>query len=86
MDIIKARTILACQRYELRHIDGLRIIHNRYEYRVKYEYHWTIPFAVIDRREVGRRNFKCFHSVELSNCRTVDDAVNFIEAAIEKNA
>lgn len=84
MQIIKSKEIRVGQRHELRHVDGLRIIHEGYEYRIKYDgTHSIIPTVIIDRRENGKRNFKYFTSIRL-NCNNVDDAVNVIEDAILK--
>ena len=52
-----ALCVIRNQSRNCKRFDGLRFTDNEYEYRLRYEGGFAMFFA-IERREIGRRNFK----------------------------
>ena len=72
-----AKFILAMQHNALKKIRDVRFIHKNYEYRIDYRGGFA-SYIAIDRREVGKRNFKFFGGVGAYNCMSADDAMKLV--------
>jgi len=87
MTITTARTILRSQARELNKIHGIRMVHDGYEYRLSY-CNGFAPMVGIDRREVGRRNFKYFGGLMCDKYDNVnvllEDVQNYIIKRTER--
>ena len=77
MNYYTARALMDLQAKRLRRISGERIMHNGYEYRLLYCGGFA-PTVKIDRREIGKRNFKYFKTADVHNCGTADDAMKVV--------
>lgn len=69
MTIEYARQFLAAQEKNISKLDNLRITKDGYEYRISYRGGFAAYFA-IDRRKIGKRNFKYFGGVGGYDCFT----------------
>ena len=83
MTYANARIILGLQAKNLRKIRDVRIRHNGYEYRVNY---WGgfAAYIAVDRRQIGKRNFKYFAGVDGSHCLHAEDAMKLVMRTIEE--
>lgn len=75
--------LLGTQERNLRKINGTRFIHNGYEYRIK----WFGGFAAyvgVDRRQIGKRNFKYFSGIGAFNLRSCEEVMKAIMEEIQK--
>lgn len=77
MNYKDAMSILRKQEKELKKCNDLRLYHKGYEYRLKYMPGFA-PCVAIDRREVGRRNFKYFKTLDVSKVRRFDDLMTMV--------
>lgn len=77
----EACVILNMQDRKIRKINGFRFEHNGYEYRTTYCGGFC-PMARLDRRAVGKRNFKWFDSVDISRCRNIKEVMEQINDAV----
>lgn len=55
-----AKALIGIQERGIRKIDGVRFEHKGFEYRLTYEGGFA-AFVRIDRRQVGKRNFKYYN-------------------------
>ena len=78
-----AVAVLERQAKNLRKADGVRFVHDGYEYRLSYRGGFA-PYVGIDRRRIGKRNFQYFGGVGADRCRTVDDVMKLVMAEIGK--
>lgn len=70
-----ARAVIGEQERRIRKIDGVRFAHEGYEYRLTYRGGFA-AYVAIDRREVGKRNFKYFGGVGAYDCWTVGQVMD----------
>jgi len=77
-----ALTILQLQDRNIRKIDGVRMVKGNYEYRIKY-FGGFASYVGIDRREIGKRNFKYFSCVGAAHCWSVQDVLKLVDEEIE---
>ena len=73
MTYTTARFVLDWQEKKVRKINNTRFIHGNYEYRIQYRGGFAMYLA-IDRREIGKRNFKYFSGVGASDCVNAQQA------------
>ena len=78
-----AVALINAQERRISKVNGTRFIHNGYEYRITYRGGFA-AYVPIDRRQVGRRNFKYFSGVGASDCWTVDDVMKLIMEEVER--
>ena len=76
-----AQILIEAQSHNLRKINDVRIEHDGYEYRVTYRGGFG-SYVAIDRREIGKRNFKYFGGVGAYNCWNVDQVLQLVTAKI----
>ena len=69
---------LKAQDRNIRKVNGVKFIHKGYEYRLTYMGGFA-SYVGIDRREVGKRNFKYFGGVGAYNCWTVGQVMDMIK-------
>lgn len=79
----EAKTILRMQDRRIRKIDGTRLFVGDFEYRISY-YGGFASYVAIDRRQIGKRNFKYFSGVGAYNCWTVGEVLDLINEEIMK--
>lgn len=77
-----AMIILGTQQRNLRKVNNIRIEHNGYEYRITYVGGFG-AYVAIDRREIGKRNFKYFGGIGAYNCWTADQVLTKAMELIE---
>ena len=77
MNISIAKTIVAIQEKKLNAIKDVKFVCGKYEYRANYEGGFACYIAV-DRREIGKRNFKYFTGIAGYKYATAQDAINAI--------
>ena len=80
MNVILAQTLVGMQEKRLSAIKNIRFTEGKYEYRADYRGGFACYIA-IDRREIGKRNFKYFGGVAGYKYATAQDAMN---AVVEK--
>ena len=73
--------ILRAQDKELRKLNRKRFTAGGYEYRLAYEGGFA-PGIRIDRRPVGKRNFRWYGNADVSRCATAGDAMAAVMALI----
>ena len=73
-----AVTILKAQDCNIRKVNGVKFTHNGYEYRLTYMGGFA-SYVGIDRRPVGKRNFKYFSEVGAYNCWTVGEVMDLVK-------
>ena len=83
MDIGMARVILATQNARISKLNNKRFVHKDYEYRLLYEGGF-VPVITIERRQIGKRNFKYFDLVDVSRCYGQNGAMELVMNEIEK--
>lgn len=81
MTYSQAVDLLRSQEFRVKKVDGVRFVVGRYEYRLMYEGGFA-SFVRIDRREVGKRNFKYFGGVSAFRCWSADDVMNLVKEEI----
>lgn len=85
MDIGTARMILATQGVRISKLNKRRFFHNDFEYRLLYEGGFA-PAITIERRQIGKRNFKYFDLVDVSRCYGQNGAMELVMNCINKGA
>ena len=83
MNYEQAVAFLGAQERNLRKINNVRFMHKGYEYRLKYEGGFAAFFA-IERREVGKRNFKYYKGFGAYHCWNAQEALKMAMDEIEK--
>lgn len=76
-----ACAVIGEQERRVKKIDGVRFIHEGYEYRLTYCGGFA-AYVAIDRREVGKRNFKYFGGVGAYDCWTVGQVMDKVAVEI----
>lgn len=79
-----ARAILEMQDRNIRKVNGIRMIEGNYEYRATYYGKFGAYFG-IDRRVIGKRNFKFFCGVSADKCKNVCQVINLLNDEIKKH-
>lgn len=79
----EAVALLGAQEKKLKKVNGVRFVHDGYEYRVKYEGGFA-AFVSIERRPVGKKNFKYFAGVGAYDCWTVGEVMERVMRRVEK--
>lgn len=82
MTYATAKTLLNLQERNISKIDGTRIGHKGFEYRITYMGGFA-SYIAIDRRQSGKRNFKYFGGVSGAHCLTLNDALQLVKNEIE---
>lgn len=77
-----ACALIGEQERRIRKIDGVRFTHEGYEYRLTYRGGFA-AYVAIDRREVGKRNFKRFGGVVAYDCWTVGQVMDKVADELE---
>lgn len=83
MDIGMARVILATQNARISKLNNKRFVYKDFEYRLLYEGGFA-PAITIERRQIGKRNFKYFDLVDVSRCYGQNGAMQLVMNEIEK--
>lgn len=83
MSYKEARVLLDMQDRNIRKVDGLRMVDGDYEYRVTY-FGWFAAYVGIDRRLIGKRNFKYFGGISAADCMTVQQVIDKVGAKIRR--
>ena len=78
-----ALIILGVQERNIRKVNGIRFTHNGYEYRITYKGGFA-SYVAIDRRAVGKRNFKYFGGVGAYDCWTCGQVMEKVKAEVYK--
>lgn len=68
-----AKMLLTKQDRSLRMLNNLRFFLGDYEYRLTYVGGFA-AYVAIDRRMIGKRNFKYYPTVDIHWCRTASEA------------
>lgn len=76
-----AKALVDTQERKIRKIDGVRFEHKGFEYRLVYEGGFA-AFIRIDRRQIGKRNFKYFKGFGAYNCWNAEEAFERIKEII----
>lgn len=79
----EAVIFLGAQERNIRKVNGTRFVHDGYEYRLEYRGGFA-AYVAIDRRQVGKRNFKFFGGVGAYHCWTVKEVLALVMDEIEK--
>ena len=74
MNYQQAVNFLRMQGKNISKIHNTRLTLGGYEYRITYRGGFA-AYVAIDRREIGKRNFKYFGGVGAYHCRTVKDVL-----------
>lgn len=85
MNINTAYAIVNAQDTNLRRVTGIKFVENGYEYRLTYRGGFA-SYVAIDRREVGKRNFKYFSGVGAYHCWIVKQVLELVRDEIRKVA
>ena len=78
----EAVAFLGMQDRSIRKINGVRFVYDGYEYRMRYEGGFA-AFVSIERREVGKRNFKYYKGFGAYNCWNSREALKMAMDIIE---
>ena len=79
----EAVAFLGAQERRIKKIDGVRFTHEGYEYRLQYKGGFA-SYVAIDRRAIGKRNFKYFGGVGAYNCWSVEEVMALVMKEVEK--
>lgn len=82
MTYVTARALLNLQERNISKISGARLEHKGFEYKVTYMGGFG-AYIAIDRRQIGKRNFKYFSGVSGAHCLTLNDALQLVKNEIE---
>ena len=85
MTFAEAMNIVKTQRRCFRKINGLRFFEDAYEYRIRYEGGFA-EFFILERRKIGKRNFKYFEGTGAYDCMSADDVIAKLTALVKKSA
>lgn len=77
MTVEYAKQFLSAQHNNLKKLNNLRITANGYEYRILY-YGGFASYFAIDRRKIGKRNFKYFDGISGYDCFTAQSVLKKI--------
>lgn len=80
-----AQILLGLQERNIKKVNDLRIKRNGYEYRITYKGGFS-SYVAIDRREIGKRNFKYFGGVGAYGCRSAAEVLKMVIDEINKKA
>lgn len=78
-----AKIILGLQNRNIRKVNGVRFVRDGYEYRITY-FGGFAAYVGIDRRQLGKRNFKYFGGVSASDCWNVGQVMDKINLEVAK--
>ena len=78
-----AKILLANQDRSFRMLNNLRFTLGDYEYRLTYVGGFA-AYVAIDRRKIGKRNFKYYPTVDIHRCRTGSEALEEIIETIKE--
>ena len=81
MELYFGKTLLELQDKNLKKLDNVRIKYNGYEYKLTY-HSGFVCYIGIDRRLIGKRNFKYFCGFGAYNCVNVADALEQVKERI----
>ncbi|MBR2680207.1 MAG: hypothetical protein IKE23_05565 [Exiguobacterium sp.] len=84
MTLTEARQIIGAQERSLRKLDGKRFTYGGFEYRLKYMGGFA-SYIGIDRRAIGRRNFKYFGGIGGYKYGSASDAMDEIERIVRND-
>ncbi len=73
------------QKRNLKKVNGIVIDHKGYQYRLTY-YGGFSEYIAIDRRQIGKRNYKYFSGIGAYHCLSVAGAVAECMEEIKKKA
>lgn len=76
-----AVSFLNAQDRNLRKMNNTRFIHNGYEYRLMYRGGFA-AYVAIDRRKVGKRNFKYYDGMSVYQCWTAEEAIDRVKQSV----
>lgn len=85
MTFQEAMNIVKEQRRCFRKINGLRFFDGGYEYRIRYEGGFA-EFFSLERRQIGKRNFKYYTGTGAYDCMTADDVIAKLTGLMKKEA
>ena len=83
MNISTAMAILSIQDKSLRKANNKRLKYGNHEYRIRYNPGFA-PTITIERRENGKRNFKYYELVDVSDCVGYYTAMDLVRERIIK--
>lgn len=83
MTIMEARTVIEMQERNFRQLHNTKFVHGNYEYRIRYEGGFSAFFA-IQRREIGKRNFKFFGGFSAADMGTNFAVINEVAEIIRE--
>ena len=83
MRLETAYAILNAQDKCIRKVNDRRFVYDGYEYRLMYGGGFA-AYVGIDRREVGKRNFKYFSGVSAYDCLTVGQVMDKVMSRIKE--
>ncbi len=78
-----AVSIIGAQERSIRKVNGTRFVYDGYEYRIEYRGGFA-AYVAIDRRQVGKRNFKYFSGVGAYHCWTVGQVMELVYDKIKQ--
>ena len=73
----EAVNLLRAQDRRISKVNGVRFVDGGYEYRLSYRGGFA-SYVAIDRREIGKRNFKYFGGVGAYHCWSVEDVMRLV--------
>lgn len=76
-----AKALIDMQNKEIRKLHGFRFVENGYEYRLSY-CGGFYAMMEIERREVGKRNFKWFRTIGCYGCRGAEGALRKVMESV----
>lgn len=76
-----AKWLLTTQDESIRKLNKKRFMYGNYEYRLAYNGGFA-PMIKIERREIGRRNFHYWDSVDVSHCLGCNSAMEHVMDSI----
>lgn len=76
-----AKTLIGAQERRISKINGIRFEYEGFEYRLTYEGGFA-AFVRIDRRQIGKRNFKYFSGFGAYDCLNAEEAFEKIKKII----
>lgn len=76
-----AMLLISAQERNIRKVNGMRFEYGKYEYRLSYVGGFA-AYVAIDRRAIGKRNFKYFAGIGAYNCWTVGEVMKLVEEKI----
>ena len=77
--------LLGAQDKRIKKVHNTRFVDGGYEYRVTYRGGFA-SYVAIDRRKIGKRNFKYFSGVSAAHCWTVGEVMDLVMEEVRKAA